>query len=533
MITVHESCGVNVMAKGPVLQPVFKAYHQRQAMLLPPSLDELIVANHPVRVVDDVLSKIDIQPLIRKYKTGGSSSYHPGMLLKVLVYAYINNIYSSRKIEEALQQNIHFMWLSGMSTPDHNTINRFRGERLKEPLKKIFTQVVQLLAAEGLLSIKELYTDGTKIEGNANRYTFVWGNAIKTNKEKIKQQLDALWKYAQSVAASELDDTDPGGFDKIDKQKVAETIAKIDAALKDQPVSNQVKQKLRYAKKNWGAALDKYEQQEVILGEQRKSFSKTDIDATFMRMKEDHMQNGQLKPAYNLQVSSNNQYITHYSIHQSTTDSITLKEHLSDFKEQHQAMPDSVTTDAGYGSEENYGYLQDNDIIAYVKHNQFDREQHENIQSKKTFTADKLHYNKEQDYYVCPMGQHMENKGSYNKTTATGFIQTITKYQANNCNNCPLNGSCHKSKGNRIIEINHRLNALKQQANQRLLSAEGVKKRKQRCHDVEPVFASIKNNHGFKRFMLRGKQKVTIETGLLALAHNLRKKAFQNIKKAA
>jgi hypothetical protein len=420
-----------------------------------------------------------------------------------------------------------------MSTPDHNTINRFRGERLKDPLKKIFTQVVQLLAAEGLLSIKELYTDGTKIEANANRYTFVWGNAIKTNKEKMKLQLDELWKYAQSVAASELDDTDPSGFDKIDKEKVAETIAKIDAALQDKAVSKQVKQKLSYAKKNWPAALDKYEQQEAILGEQRKSFSKTDTDATFMRMKDDHMKNGQLKPAYNLQVSSNNQYVTHYSIHQATTDTTTLKDHLADFKNEHQIMPAVVTTDAGYGSEENYQYLEQNNITAYVKHNQFDREQNENIQSKKPFTADKLHYNKEQDYYVCPMGQHMENKGCYSKKTATGFIQTLTRYEAKNCNNCPLNGVCHKSKGNRIVEINHRLNELKQQANKRLLSEEGIKKRKQRCHDVEPVFANIKNNHGFKRFMLRGKQKVTTETGLLALAHNLRKKASQNIKKAA
>lgn len=521
------------MAKGPVLQPVFKAYHQRQAMLLPPSLDELIASNHPVRVVDEVLSKIDLQPLIRKYKTGGSSSYHPGMLLKVLVYAYINNIYSSRKIEEALQQNIHFMWLSGMSTPDHNTINRFRSERLKEPLKKIFTQVVHLLAAEGLLSIKELYTDGTKIEANANRYTFVWGNAIKTNKEKMKLQLDALWKYAQSIAASELDDTDPSSFDKIDKEKVAQIIAKIDAALQDKPVSKQVKQKLGYAKKNWPAALDKYAQQEAILGEQRKSYSQTDTDASFMRMKEDHMKNGQLKPAYNLQVSTNNQYITHYTIHQSTTDTNTLKEHLNDFTKEHQITPTDVTTDAGYGSEENYQYLEQNNIKAYVKYNQFDREQNENIQSKKPFTTDKLHYNTAQDYYVCPMGQHMQNKGSYSKKTAAGYLQRITKYEAKNCNGCPLHGSCHKSKGNRIIEINHHLNELKQQANQRLLSEDGIKKRKQRCHDVEPVFANIKNNHGFKRFMLRGKQKVTIETGLLALAHNLRKKACQNTQKAA
>src|SRR5665647_1997910 len=508
------------MAKGPVLQPIFKAYRQRQAMLLPPSLDELIVSNHPVRVVDDVLSKIDIQPLIRQYKTGGASNYHPGMLLKVMVYAYINNIYSSRKIEEALQQNIHFMWLSGMSQPDHNTINRFRSERLKEPLKKIFVQVVQLLAAEGLLSVKELYTDGTKIEANANRYTFVWGNAVKTNKEKMKLQLDALWKYAQNIAASELDDTDPGGFDKIDKEKVEQTIAKIDAALKDKPVSKQVKQKLGYAKKHWPAALDKYESQEKIMGEHRKSFSKTDPDATFMRMKEDHMKNGQLKPGYNLQVSSNNQYITNYTIHQATTDTTTLPEHLNDYKQQHQTTPGIVTADAGYGSEENYKYLEQNNITAYVKHNQFDREQNETIQNKKPFIADKLHYNKEEDYYVCPMGQHMENKGTYSKITATGFIQEVTKYQAKNCNGCPLNGSCHKSNGNRIIEVNHHLNKLKQQANQRLLSEEGIKKRKQRCHDVEPVFANIKNNHGFKRFMLRGKQKVTIEAGLLAIAHN-------------
>lgn len=513
------------MAKGPVLQPVFKGYHQRQAMLLPPSLDELIAVNHPVRVVDEVLSKIDIQPLVRQYKTGGASSYHPGMLLKVLVYAYINNIYSSRKIEEALQQNIHFMWLSGMSTPDHNTINRFRGDRLKEPLKKIFTQVVQLLAAEGLLSLKELYTDGTKIEANANRYTFVWGNAIKTNKEKMKLQLEDLWKYAQGVAASELDDTDPDGFNKIDKQKVEQTIAQIDAALKDKPVSKQIKQKLNYAKKHWPAALDRYEQQEKILGEGRKSYSKTDTDATFMRMKEDHMKNGQLKPGYNLQLSSNNQYITHYSIHQATTDSTTLPQHLTDFIEQHHSAPDVVTADAGYGSEENYQYLEDRHITAYVKHNQFDREQNQTIQSKKPFTTDKLHYNKEQDYYVCPIGQRMQNTGTYNKVSSNGFIQTVTKYQATNCSTCPLNGTCHKSKGDRIIEINHRLNELKQQANQRLLSEEGIKKRKQRCCDVEPVFANIKNNHGFKRFMLRGKEKVTTEAGLLALAHNLRKKA--------
>lgn len=521
------------MAKGAVLKPIFKAYQQNQIMLLPPNLEELIPKNHPVRVVNDVLNKIDIQPLVRQYKTGGSSSYHPLMLLKVLVYAYINNTYSSRKIEEALQQNIHFMWLSGMSTPDHNTINRFRSDKLKDPLRNIFVQVVRLLAEEGLLSIKELYTDGTKIEANANRYTFIWGNSIRTNKEKMKQQLDELWKYAQSIASDELDDTDPSGFDKIDSEKVRETIEKIDAALKDKPVNKTVKQKLNYAKNKWPEALERYESQEAIIGEKRNSCSKTDNDATFMRLKEDHMKNGQLKPAYNLQISSHNQFITNYSIHQNTTDTSTLVEHIEQYKEIYGDYPEVVTADAGYGSEENYTYLESNNIKAFVKHNQFDREQNQTIQSKKPFTSDKLHYNKEQDYYVCPMGQPMKNIGTSNKKTSTGFIQTITKYQAANCDGCPMKGVCHKSAGNRTIEVNHRLNEIKSTANNNLLSDEGVKHRKKRCYDVEPVFACIKNNHYFKRFMLRGKKKVTIEAGLLALSHNLRKKSTKTIKKAA
>src|SRR4028118_1171299 len=259
------------------------------------------------------------------------------MLLKVLVFAYINNIYSSPKIEEALQQNVCFMWLSGMTTPDHNPINRFGGEGLKDVLRNIFTQVVELLAQEGLLSIKELYTDGTRIEANANRYTFVWGNAIKTNKEKIKKQLIELCRYAQKIAAEEMDDTDPSGFDKIDAEKVEQRINQINEALKGKEVDSKVKQKLNYAKKNWPANLKKYEEQEKIMGEERSSYSKTDTDATFMRMKEDHMKNGQLKPAYNLQISTNNQFIASYSIHQSTTDTSTLiphiEQHIQNFKE--------------------------------------------------------------------------------------------------------------------------------------------------------------------------------------------------------
>jgi len=512
------------MARGKTLSVVFKANHQHQLMAFPPSLDEWVPADHPVRVVQEVLEKVDITALLHQYKPGGTSSYHPRMLLKALVYGYVNNIYSSRKIEEALQRDIHFMWLTGMSKPDHNTINRFRGQRLQKTLQPIFTQVVVLLCEEGLLSLKELYTDGTKIEANANRYTFVWGRAIKTSKERIGQQLDELWKYAQSVAASELDDTDPSGFDRIDKEKVSATIDKINNVLRDKKVSGKVRQKLNYARKNWPAALDKYEQQEKILGEGRNSYSKTDPDATFMRMKEDHMRNGQLKPGYNVQISTNQQYIASYSIHQNPTDTLTLIPHLRQHIQILRQKPANITADAGYGSEQNYQWLEDKRITAYVKHNYFDREQKENLRNNDRYATENLVYDAGKDVYYCPSGKIMNKIGTKIRPTRTVFNQIITQYQAKKCNGCPLRGQCHDQKGNRIIAVNHNLNRLKQQANKRLKTKRGIQKRKQRCYDTEPVFAAIKHNHHFKRFMLRGIDKVMIETGLLALAHNLRKK---------
>lgn len=503
---------------------VFKSYTPDQALLIPPSLSELIDTNHPVRVVSEVVDKIDIKLLEQQYKGGGTSSYHPRMMLKVLVYSYMTNIYSSRKMEAALRENIHFMWLSGMQTPDHNTLNLFRGRRLKDTLKPIFTQVVQLLAAEGLLSIKEVYVDGTKMESVANRYTFVWGNSIRSNREKIKKQIDELWQYAQKVAAEELGGPEPPIFDKIDSKKVTETVEQIETALKDKEVSKQVRQKLNYARKNWPANLDKYDAQEAMM-DGRNSYSKTDTDATFMRMKEDHMLNGQLKPAYNVQVSSNNQFIVDYGIHQTPGDTTTFVPHMEQHKEQYGNYPEAVCTDAGYGSEQNLQYLEDKNIEGFVKYSLFDKEQSSNHHDKHPFAPSKLHYDKEKDCYYCPMGQPMHNAGNYKKATSAGYVQEVTRYKAANCARCPLNGACHKSKGDRVIEVNFNLNRLKEIAYQKLTSENGVEHRKKRPWHIESVFGNIKSNHGFRRFMLKGRQKVAIEFGLLSIAQNLRKKA--------
>lgn len=502
-------------------QPRFKDYNQHQRFLFPPSLDEMIVSTHPVRIINEIIDKIDMDIIIKKYKDRGTTSYHPRMLLKVLVYGYLNNVYSSRRLEACVKENIHFMWLAGMAQPDHHTINRFRSERLRNILKDIFSQIVLLLVDSGHVSLKEIYTDGTKIESVANRYSFVWGKSIQTSRERIKKQLKELWAYTLKVAAKEKGDNTPPDFDKIDSKHVKETIEKIDAALKDVPVDKEVRQKLNYAKQHWPDKLKQYAKQEKILGAARNSYSKTDPGATFMRMKEDHMLNGQLKPGYNVQISTSNQFVVNYSLHQNPGDTKTLIPHLEQHKKLYNALPDVQVTDAGYSSEENYQYLDKQGIEAYIKPKDFDRKQKRRWKAD-PFATDQLQYDAVKDQYICPSGKPM-NYIDQHTVKERGFLKAYTYYQAKGCNNCPLKEACHNQKGNRIIKVNHRGWQLKQQAYERLKTEKGICYRKKRPVDVESVFGNIKCNKNFKRFLLKGIDKTEIEWGLICIAHNLKK----------
>lgn len=387
-----------------IKHPVFKPYDQQQILAIPPTLEELIPKGHPVRVVNEVINKLNIEPLIKAYHIKGSSSYHPQLLLKVLVYGYVTNTYSSRKLAAACKESVYFMWLSSMSYPDHNTINRFRGVRLKHALRSVFEDVVKLLAEEGLLSIDEVNTDGTKIEANANKYTFVWKKAIGTNKEKMKKQLTAIWAYAQQIASEEDKMPEPPDFTEIDSDKVKATVEKLNEKLAGRDdTDKKLKAKLNYITKHYPGKIEKYERQEAILGE-RNSFSKTDTDATFMRMKEDHMLNGQLKPGYNVQISTSNQFIVNYTIHPNPTDTTTLPAHIAQHEASFGKAPAMLTADAGYGSEENYALLEQKETMAFVKYGMFDKEQHGHYNKKHSFAANKLFYNQEKDAYICRWG---------------------------------------------------------------------------------------------------------------------------------
>lgn len=505
----------------------FKGSRQNQPTFLPPSLDELIDQRHPVRMLNEVINQIDLSKLLKTYKGGGSSSYHPRMLLKVLIYGYLSNLYSSRKIAAAVTENIHFMWLAGGQRPDHNTINRFRGQRLGPMIKEIFSQVVLLMISGGVLDMKKAYTDGTIMESRAGRYSFVWAKNAQRHKQTILRQLEELWNYSQNVAKQEMSEAAPPDFPKLDPEQVRQTVEQIDEALKSAPLSEQTqkrKKKVTEAKRTWPDRLAKYNrQQETLNG--RGSYSKTDPDATFMRMKDDRQGKADPKPAYNIQATTEEQFIVHYSLHQTPADTGTLKEHLEEIRTQYNQLPEQLCADAGYGSQENYQYLEEHGVKAYVKYNWFDKKQKRKSKGrdKNPFLPEHLHYNSEQDCYYCPMGQKMLFKGTEKKTSTAGYEKVIHKYQAANCRGCPLRGVCHKGKGNRVIMVNHTLNRFKAQAYKLLTSEQGLAHHRQRGVDVESVFGMIKYNRGFDRFMSFGLDKVTAEFGLLAIAHNIKK----------
>lgn len=241
-----------------------------------------------------------------------------------------------------------------------------------------------------------------------------------------------------------------------------------------------------------------------------------------MRMKEDHMKNGQLKPAYNIQLSTEDNFITNYSAHQSPGDTMTLKPHLDCYDEKYDKYPEMAIADAGYGGLENYDYIEEKGIDNYIKFNYFHKEQSNKFKTDIS-KIENLYYNEQKDCFICPMGQEMHPISTGQRKTSTGYEYEVTIYQAKDCGRCPLRGACHKQKGNRQIEVNKRLIRHKQKARENLTSELGKTLRKRRSSEVEQTFGQLKWNKKFNRFLLRGLPKISIEIGLLALAHNCQK----------
>jgi transposase len=535
-------------------KPTFKPYTQAQASLIPPSWDELIPAEHQVRVVDRAVGQIDLEPLLEKYKGGGTSSYHPRMMLKVLVYAYTQRIYSSRQIAKGLRENVNFMWLSGGNRPDFRTINAFRGEKMKRVTEEVFTSVLELLVEEGYVKLENYFVDGSKIEANANRHKVVWAKSRAKYQQRLREKVKELLEEIEAIneaeneAYGDKDLEELGGGGEINAEKLERKIAELNQRLKEKPEDKKLAKAVKVMEKDYLPRQKRYEEQERKLAG-RSSYSKTDEDATFFRMKEDRGAEKPLpKPAYNVQTGTEGQFVVGFSLHQRAGDTACLIPHLEGVKahlsaiarrkpeilpqqEDHQpcCLPKNISADAGYGSEENYTYIEEHQLGNYVKYNTFYREQQKHrkpaLIRKALFRSENFPYEAETDTFICPANQRLTYRGTSHERTENGYRVKLRHYEAPNCNDCPFKPECTRAKGNRRMRVSFRLRRFREQAKSNLLSEQGKLLRIQRNVEVESVFGHIKHNMRFRRFHLRGLEKVKTEWGLVCIAHNMRKLA--------
>lgn len=517
-------------------QITFKLYTMEQPSLLPPRLDEIIPAHHLVRVVNRVVDELDIEPLVAKYKGGGTSSYHPRMMLKVIVYAYSQKIYSSRKIEKALWENIGFMWISGGNKPDFHTINNFRGETMKEAVRKVFASMMELLVEEGYVKMENYFVDGTKVGADSNPHKVVWAKKTQRYKEKLQKQIEELLDEIDQVNERENKEYGEENLEELGENsvmtadKLKKKVEEINERLKEKPEDQQLKKAVKKLEQDDLPRLQKYEEQERTLNG-RNSYSKTDPDASSLRMKEDRAARKPLaRPAYNVQMGTEGQFVVGYSIHQQADDTSCFIPHM-----QKQEFPKgrrfkNGSGDAGYGSEENYAYLEKLGMGNYFKYNTFHQEQHPprkpELLEKLRFKSTYFPYDQEKDEFTCPAQNRMVYIETKPYKSKNDFLSERRIYECLSCFTCPLKSSCTKAKGNRQMQVGFELRRYRQQAKDNLLSEQGVDLRKLRSIEPETVFGDIKHNMGFRRFMLRGLKKVDVEWGLVCMAHNLRKLAI-------
>ena len=505
----------------------FRSYDPDQTLLFPQRIDRDIPKDDPVRILKSVIESLDLSGFKKLYHERGRSPYHPKMMLMVILYSYMNNVYSCRKIEKLLYRDIYYIWLSGYQKPDFATINRFRN-RVKNEIGHIFTLLVLILVEKGFVTLEVEFLDGTKIESKANKYTFVWRKSVERNREKLLEKIRVLLQQInEQMAQDKAADVDtleltPQTLCEISKEFKEALGSAPEAKTKEEKAAQRGKNKMFKELERHGEKLAEYNSRLEQM-EGRNSISKTDPSATFMRMKEDAMCNGQTKPGYNLQISSENQFITDFALFPNPTDTLTFIPFLGSFPGRYGRFPKRVVADSGYGSEENYRFMDEAGIEGFVKYNRFHLE-HRPRYKPDTFHPDSLYYNEEGDYYICPMGQRMSRTGTVQTQTEGGYISQSACYRAIRCKGCPLRCLCYKAKANqRTIRVNHRLNAYKRKACELLTSEEGIKERGRRCIEPEAVFGQMKSNMAYRRFRHMGKDKVVMDFTFFAIAFNIKK----------
>ena len=500
---------------------------------LPLDVEILIPADDPVRLLSAFVEGMELSDLYQTYGKIKKDQATPRQLLKIMVYASMNRIYSSRDIETACRRDINFMYLlEGKPAPDHATFARFISLHFAQCSKKTLAEVSKLLYSLGEISGESIFIDGTKIESIANKYTFVWKKAVTKNQAKLFDKILVLVEECENLYGFRI--AYNGKVSLHTLKRLRKKLCRIRQEEGIAFVHGTGRRKTRLQRtletlETYIAKLKEYNKKLYVCGD-RNSYSKTDPDATFMRMKEDAMLNGQLKPAYNLQHGVDSEYITWLDISPRPTDTRTLIPFLKDMELYLPFKYQEIVADAGYESEENYLFLEENGQLAYIKPQNYEisktRKYRQDIGRMENMT-----YDEKADCYYCKNEQVLTVQYEKREKTASGYRRTVTVYGSNGCSGCPFKTDCIKGNNcktpmedrQKVLYVSKKMKEKRQETLERITSDHGTQLRMNRSIQAEGSFANIKEDMGFRRYLYRGNANVTAQSILLAIGYNINK----------
>ena len=509
---------------------VSSLYHQ---IKLPLDIEISIPSDDPVRLVSAFVEEMNLSDLYETYDRIRKSQASPRQMLKIVIYAAMNRIYSSRDIESSCKRDINFMYLlEGAPAPDHSTLARFISLHLSQCSKSVMSQVGTILLDLGEISGENIFIDGTKIESVANKYTFVWKKAVTKNMAKLAEKICMF-----CAECEELYDFKVVYKDQISLRTLKRLRKKLYKIKKDEAI--EFVHGIGKRKTMLQRSIEKLEEYTEKLKEytnklykcgRRNSYSKTDNDATFMRMKEDAMLNGQLKPAYNLQHGVDAEYVTWLGIYPNPTDTLTLIPFLKDMEEHLPFKYKNIVADAGYESEENYVFIENNDQTGYIKPQNYELSKTRKFK-KDISKRENMDYDSETDSYTCKNGKKLLAVSKRKQKTATGYQREVTIYECESCHECPFKKDCIKGNNcktpfedrKKVLSVSRKMEEKRAECLERITSDYGTQLRMNRSIQAEGSFANVKEDMNFRRYLYKGSENVLAQSTLLAIAFDINK----------
>jgi transposase len=479
-----------------------------QQLELPIGVTYLIPEDEPVRLLWEVLEGINFTA-----REKGNTTWSTQELFAIWVFGMMTGMYSSRRLEEACCNDIRYMWLlGGRRAPDHSTLSRYRQKVLPKLLDSVFPELMAYLSGIGETDYETVYIDGTKLEANANRYSFVWRKSVEKHFAKLKEKVAGYCDGNVSLDQLEAQAR------RLREEMTRQGIAAVSGKGRHKHELQRHAEQLEKLAGKWR----QYEQNLSILGQGRNSYAKTDKDATFMRMKEDHMRNGQLKPAYNVQLAVNSEYVVGYGVFSDRTDSGTLKPMLQAMEKLHRRRHKSVTADAGYESLENYTYLDESAQQSFIKPINYEQRKKK---SDWVGRMEDMTYNPKTDTFTCANGKQLTLAYNGTQKSNTGFESEYSMYRGTECTGCPMRQRCSKAqhKDSKQMKVCWDFVHKRQASLQNITSEKGTLFRVNRSIQIEGTFGVLKQDWGFRRFLTRGTVNVLAQVGLLAFAFNVKK----------